>query len=378
MATQAKRDYYEILSVTRTATEQEIKSSYRKLAMQYHPDRNPGNAQAEEKFKECTEAYSVLMDSDKRARYDQYGHAAVNGGGFGGFDASNFADVSDIFGDIFSDFFGVNVGGGGRGGRTRVQRGGDARADLTLTFEEAAFGKKTQVKVRRYEACEQCKGSGSAGSKGPSTCPTCAGRGQVRYQQAMFSIARTCPTCQGQGRVISDPCGKCKGESRVMKEHIVDVGVPAGVEDGTRIRYQEQGDVGPNGGPPGDLYVVLEVKPHAFFEREGKDLHCSVPISFSQAAMGAEIVIPTLDGGEHKLKIQEGTQSGTTFRVRGKGVPVLQSSGKGDMYVRVRVETPRKLTKRQRELLSELGETFSVDNKPEPRSLFEKVKDIFG
>jgi len=378
LATQAKRDYYEILSVTRTATEQEIKSAYRKLAMQYHPDRNPGNSQAEEKFKECTEAYSVLMDSDKRARYDQYGHAAVNGGGgFGGFDASNFADVSDIFGDIFSDFFGVNVGGG-RGGRTRVQRGGDARADITLTFEEAAFGKKTQVKVRRYEACEQCKGSGSAGSKGPSTCPTCAGRGQVRYQQAMFSIARTCPTCQGQGRVISDPCGKCKGESRMMKEHIVDVGVPAGVEDGTRIRYQEQGDVGPNGGPPGDLYVVLEVKPHAFFEREGKDLHCSVPISFSQAAMGAEIVIPTLDGGEHKLKIQEGTQSGTTFRVRGKGVPVLQSSGKGDMYVRVRVETPRKLTKRQRELLSELGETFSIDNKPEPRSLFEKVKDIFG
>jgi molecular chaperone DnaJ len=378
LATQAKRDYYEILSVNRTATEQEIKSSYRKLAMQYHPDRNPGDAEAEEKFKECTEAYSVLMDSDKRARYDQYGHAAVNGGGgFGGFDASNFADVSDIFGDIFSDFFGVNVGGA-RGGRTRVQRGGDARADLTLTFEEAAFGKKTQVKVRRYEACEQCKGSGSAGSKGPSTCPTCAGRGQVRYQQAMFSIARTCPTCQGQGRVISDPCGKCKGESRLMKEHIVDVGVPAGVEDGTRIRYQEQGDVGPNGGPPGDLYVVLEVKPHAFFEREGKDLHCSVPISFSQAAMGAEIVIPTLDGGEHKLKIQEGTQSGTTFRVRGKGVPVLQSSGKGDMYVRVRIETPRKLTKRQRELLSELGETFSVDNKPEPRSLFEKVKDIFG
>jgi molecular chaperone DnaJ len=376
LATQAKRDYYEILSVTRTATEQEIKSSYRKLAMQYHPDRNPGNAEAEEKFKECTEAYSVLMDSDKRARYDQYGHAAVNGGGFGGFDASNFADVSDIFGDIFSDFFGVNVGSGR--GRTRVQRGGDARADLTLTFEEAAFGKKTQIKVRRYEACEQCKGSGSAGSKGPTTCQTCAGRGQVRYQQAMFSIARTCPTCQGQGRVISDPCAKCKGESRLMKEHVVDVGVPAGVEDGTRIRYQEQGDVGPNGGPPGDLYVVLEVKPHPFFEREGRDLHCSVPISISQAAMGAEIVIPTLDGSEHKLKVQEGTQSGTTFRVRGKGVPALQSSGKGDMFVKVRVETPRKLTKRQRELMSELGETFSIDNKPEPRSLFEKVKDIFG
>lgn len=377
MATQAKRDYYEILSVSRTATEQEIKSSYRKLAMQWHPDRNPGNAEAEEKFKECSEAYSVLMDADKRARYDQYGHAAVNGGGFSGFDGSNFADVSDIFGDIFSDFFGVNVGGG-RGGRNRVQRGGDARADITLTFEEAAFGKKTQAKVRRYEACEQCHGTGSAGSKGPTTCQTCAGRGQVRYQQAMFSIARPCPTCHGQGRVISDPCGKCKGESRVMKEHLIDVSVPAGVEDGTRIRYQEQGDVGPNGGPAGDLYVVLEVKPHPFFEREGRDLHCSIPISFSQAAMGAEIVIPTLDGGEHKLKIQEGTQSGTTFRVRGKGVPALQSSGKGDMYVKVRVETPRKLTKRQRELMAELGETFSVDNKPEPRSLFEKVKDIFG
>jgi molecular chaperone DnaJ len=377
LATQAKRDYYEILSVSRTATEQEIKSSYRKLAMQWHPDRNPGSAEAEEKFKECTEAYSVLMDSDKRARYDQYGHAAVNnGGGFSGFDASNFADVSDIFGDIFSDFFGVNVGGGR--GRTRVQRGGDARADITLTFEEAAFGKKTQIKARRYEACEQCKGTGSAGSKGPTTCQTCAGRGQVRYQQAMFSIARPCPTCHGAGRVISDPCAKCKGESRVMKEHLIDVSVPAGVEDGTRIRYQEQGDVGPNGGPAGDLYVVLEVKPHAFFEREGKDLHCSIPISFSQAAMGAEIVIPTLDGGEHKLKIQEGTQSGATFRVRGKGVPALQSSGKGDMYVKVRVETPRKLTKRQRELMSELGATFNIENKPEPRSLFEKVKDIFG
>ena len=377
MATQAKRDYYEILSVTRTATEQEIKSSYRKLAMQYHPDRNPGNAAAEEKFKECTEAYSVLMDAEKRARYDQYGHAAVNGGGGGGFDAANFSGFNDIFGDIFSDFFGVNTGGGS-GRRSRVQRGGDARADLTLTFEEAAFGKKTDVKVRRYEPCEHCKGSGSAAGRAPSTCSTCAGRGQVRYQQGMFSIARTCPTCQGAGRVISDPCGKCKGETRVMKEHVVEVGVPAGVEDGTRIRYQEQGDAGPNGGPPGDLFVVLHVDQHAFFEREGKDLHCSVPVSFSQAALGAEIIIPTLDGGQHKLKVPEGTQSGTTFRVKGKGVPALQSSGKGDMYVQIRVQTPSKLNKRQRELMVELGETFSIDNKPEPRSLFEKVKDIFG
>lgn len=377
MTTQAKRDYYEILGVTRTASEQEIKSSYRKLAMQYHPDRNPGNHEAEEKFKECTEAYSVLIDTEKRQRYDQFGHAGVNGGpgGFGGFDPSNFQDFGDIFGDIFSDFFGVNVGGGG--GRRRAQRGGDARADLNLTFEEAAFGKKAQVKVRRYEPCEECHGSGSAKGKGPSTCATCGGRGQVRYQQGFFSIARTCPACQGMGRVISDPCHKCKGEARVMHERTIDVTVPAGVEDGTRIRYQEQGDAGANGAPAGDLYVVLHVKPHPFFEREGKDLYCSVPVSFPQAALGAEIVIPTLDG-EHKLKVPEGTQSGTTFRVRGKGLQALQSSGKGDLFVRVRVQTPSKLNKKQRELLEELGNTFSIENKPEPRSLFEKVKDIFG
>jgi molecular chaperone DnaJ len=374
LATQAKRDYYEVLSVTRTATDQEIKSAYRKLAMQYHPDRNPGNNEAEEKFKECTEAYSVLMDADKRARYDQYGHAGLNGSG--GFDPANFADFSDIFGDIFSDFFGVNMGGGGR--RSRAQRGGDARGDLTLTFEEAAFGKKTEVKVRRYETCDHCRGSGSAAGKTPSTCPTCGGRGQVRYQQSMFSIARTCPSCQGAGRVIADPCGKCKGESRVMKERSIDVNVPAGVEDGTRIRYQEQGDAGVNGGPAGDLYIVLKVKPHAFFEREGKDLHCSIPISFTQAALGAEIMVPTLDGGEHRLKVPEGTQSATTFRIRGKGVPALQSSGKGDMYVQVRIQTPSRLSKRQRELLAELSGTFEIENKPEPRSLLEKVKDIFG
>jgi molecular chaperone DnaJ len=375
LATQAKRDYYEVLGVSREASEQEIKSSYRKLAMQYHPDRNPENPHAEEQFKECTEAYGVLIDSEKRQRYDHFGHAGVNGGsGFSGFDPSAFTDFSDIFGDIFSDLFGVNMGGGRRG---RPQRGGDARADLTLTFEEAAFGKQTQVKVRRYEPCEQCHGSGSAGGRGPSTCATCRGHGQVRYQQSIFSIARTCPTCQGSGRVISDPCGKCKGEARVMRERTVDVSVPPGVEDGTRIRYQEQGDSGPNGAPAGDLYVVLRVKPHSFFEREGKDLYCSVPISFSQAALGSEIIIPTLDG-EHRLKVPEGTQSGTTFRIRGKGLPALQSSGKGDLFVRIRVQTPSRLNKRQKELLEELGTTFTMENKPEPRSLFDKVKEIFG
>lgn len=376
MTTEAKRDYYDVLGVSRTASEQEIKSAYRKLAMQHHPDRNPGNHQAEEKFKECTEAYSVLIDATKRQRYDQFGHAGVNGGGgFSGFDPANFQDFSDIFGDLFSDFFGVNMGGGGR--RARAQRGGDARADVTLTFEEAAFGKKTSVKVRRYEDCDQCKGTGAAEGKGPSTCQSCGGRGQVRYQQGFFSIARTCATCGGAGRVITDPCSKCKGETRVMKERTIDVSVPPGVEDGTRIRYQAQGDSGGVGGQAGDLYVVLHVKPHPFFEREGKDLYCSVPISFAQAAIGAEIMIPTLDG-DHKLKIPEGTQTGTTFRVRGKGVPALQSGGKGDLFVKIRVQTPSKLTKKQRELMEELGSTFSLENKPEPRSLFEKVKEIFG
>lgn len=373
MATQAKRDYYEVLGITRTATEQEIKSSYRKMAMQYHPDRNPDDPHAEEKFKECTEAYSVLIDSEKRQRYDQFGHAGVNGGsGFGGFDPSAFGDFSDIFGDIFGDLFGVNMGG-----RRRPQRGGDARADLTLAFEEAAFGKKTQVKVRRYEVCEQCRGTGAAAGKGPVTCSSCQGRGQVRYQQGFFSIARPCPTCQGAGRVISDPCQKCKGETRVMHERTVDVSVPAGVEDGTRIRYQGQGDVGPGAAAAGDLYVVLHVKEHAFFEREGKDLYCSLPVSFSQAALGAELTIPTLDG-EHKVKIPEGTQSGTTIRLRGKGLPGLQSSGKGDLFVRVRVQTPSRLNKRQRELLEELAATAAIENTPEHRSLLDKVKEIFG
>lgn len=375
MATQAKRDYYEVLGIARSANEQEIKSAYRKMAMQHHPDRNPDDPHAEEKFKECTEAYSVLIDGEKRQRYDQFGHAGVNGGGgFSGFDPSAFGDFSDIFGDIFGDLFGVNMGGGRRG---RTQRGGDARADLALTFEEAAFGKKAQVKVRRYETCDTCRGSGSAGGRSPSVCATCHGRGQVRYQQSIFSIARTCPTCQGTGNVISDPCSKCKGESRIMRERTIDVAVPPGVEDGTRIRYQEQGDSGPMGAPAGDLYIVLNVKQHPFFEREGKNLYCSVPISFSQAALGDEIVIPTLEG-EHKLKVPEGTQSGTTFRIRGKGLQGLQSSGKGDLYVRVRVQTPGKLSKRQRELLEELKAASTVENKPEPRSLFDKVKEIFG
>jgi molecular chaperone DnaJ len=363
-----------VLGVERTATEQEIKSAYRKLAMQYHPDRNPNNPEAEEKFKEASEAYAILADADKRGMYDRYGHAGVSGSGGGpGFDASVFQDFSDIFGDFFG--FGDLFGGGGRR-RSRAQRGADLREDLNLQFEEAVFGTETQISVRRHETCEECGGSGAAAGKAPVTCRSCSGRGQVRYQQGFFSVARTCPTCQGTGSVITDPCPKCKGEGRVLRQRTVEAKIPAGVEDGTRIRYSGLGEAGLFGGPPGDLYVVLHVKEHPFFEREGNDLYCVVPISFPQAALGTEIKVPTLDG-EHTLKIPDGTQSGTSFRIRGKGVPVLNGHGKGDLYVEVRVQTPGKLTKRQRELLLELESLTQVENKPQRRSLLGKMKDIF-
>jgi molecular chaperone DnaJ len=374
LASNVKRDYYEVLGVARGATDQEIKSAYRKLALQYHPDRNPNNPDAEEKFKECSEAYAILADGEKRAAYDRFGHAGL-GGGAGGFDPSSFQDLSDIFGDFFgfSDLF-----GGGRGGRrSRAQRGTDLREDINLEFEEAVFGTERTVTVRRHETCEDCHGSGAAPGRAPVTCRSCNGQGQVRYQQGFFSIARTCPTCQGTGQVITDPCSKCKGEGRVLRQKSIDAKVPAGVEDGTRIRFAGLGEGGVHGGPPGDLYVVLHVKEHPFFEREGNNLHCVVPISFTQAALGADITVPTLEG-DHVLKVPEGTQSGTTLRIRGKGVPVLNSRSKGDLYVEVRVQTPAKLSKRQKELLQELEGTIRVENKPERRTLLGKVKDIFG
>ncbi len=374
MATHTKRDYYEILGVGRTATEPELKAAYRKLAMQFHPDRNPGKPEAEEKFKEASEAYAVLADADKRAAYDRFGHAAVNGVGFsGGFQS---VDFNEIFGDFFGDIFSAGMGGGGRR-RGRAQRGEDLRFDLTLQFEEAVFGKSTEVKIRRDETCTACKGNGSAPGKKPVTCSGCAGRGQVRYQQGFFSVARTCPQCSGAGQIIADPCPQCKGHGRELKDGALEVKVPPGVEDGTRIRYSGQGEVGAGGGPAGDLYVVLTVKEHAFFEREGNDLHCVIPLSFPQMSLGAEISVPTLYG-EHKLKVPEGTQTGTRFRIRHKGVPVLNATGKGDLYVEVRVHTPAKLTKRQRELLEELNEISKVENHPEKNSLFSKMKDIFG
>ncbi len=377
-ATNVKRDYYEVLGVVRTSSEQEIKTAYRKLAMQHHPDRNPDDPHAEEKFKECSEAYSVLADPQKRAAYDRYGHAGVGSSGGGGgvdFNSVIFQDFSDVFSDLFG--FGDLFGGGRGRGRSRAQRGADLREDIDLDFEEAVFGVTREVEVRKHEACEQCDGSGIAPGKSAQTCRTCGGRGQIRYQQGFFSIARTCSACEGAGQVVSDPCQTCRGDGRVLKTKKLEVKVPAGVEDGTRMRYTGQGEPGVYGGPTGDLYMVLHVKEHAFFERDGRDLHCRIPISFSQAALGAEIEIPTMDG-THTLKIPEGTQSGTIFKIRGKGVPSVNSHGKGDLLVETKVLTPAKLNKRQRELLLELSALGHVENKPENKTLFSKVKDIFS
>jgi molecular chaperone DnaJ len=370
-----KRDYYEILGVQRGATEQEIKSAYRKLALQFHPDRNPNNPDAEEKFKECSEAYAILADAEKREMYNRFGHAGVGAAApGGGFDASVFQDFGDIFGEFFG--FGDLFGGGRSGGRTRAQRGADLREDIAIEFEEAAFGVEKQITYRKHELCEKCNGSGSAQGKAPASCRTCGGRGQVRYQQGFFSIARTCSTCHGAGSVISDPCTNCRGEGRVVQQKTIDAKIPAGVEDGTRIRFTGVGEAGVHGGPPGDLYLVLRVKQHAFFERQGNDLYCVVPISYTQAAVGTEIQVPTLEG-EQTLKIPEGTQSGTVLKLRGKGVPVLNGHGKGNLFVEVRVQTPTKLTKRQRELLQELQGISQVENKPQRTSILDKMKDIF-
>jgi molecular chaperone DnaJ len=376
-----KVDYYEVLSVSRDASDQELKTSYRKLAMQFHPDRNPDDPSAEEKFKECSEAYSILSDPEKRAAYDRYGHAAFsNGGGGGGnpFAGGGFGgaqDLGDIFGDLFGEMF--NMGGGGGRKASRVQRGRDLRYDLTLEFEEAVFGKEKEITIRRSETCVDCKGTGSAKGKAAATCTQCGGRGQQRFQQGFFSVARTCSVCGGTGTLIVDPCTTCKGETRVQTEHKILVKVPAGVEQDTRIRYQGEGESGKFGGPAGDLYVVLNVKNHKFFERDGDDLHCVMPISFPQASLGTELEIQTLEGAA-TIKVPEGTQSGKAFKLKGKGVPHLNSHGKGDLIVEIRVQTPGKLSKRQKELLKELSETMVVENTPTSRGLFEKVKEMFS
>jgi len=371
--TVSKADYYEVLGVSRDCSESELKTAYRKLAMQYHPDRNPGNAKAEEKFKEASEAYGVLSDADKRAAYDRYGHASTSAG-FGG--GSPFADAADL-GDIFGDLFGEMFGGGGQRRGSRVQRGEDLRFDITIEFEEAVFGKETEIKVRRRENCAACRGMGTTSGRGPSVCGQCQGRGQLRYQQGFFSVARACANCGGTGTVITDPCTTCRGETRVAREFQMKVKVPAGVEDGTRIRYSGEGEAGRFGGPRGDLYVVLTVRPHDFFERDGHDLHCVVPISFPQAALGAELQIPGLDG-EVTLRVPEGTQSGKEFRIRSHGVPHLNESGRGDLIVEVVVQTPKKLSRTQRELVRQLAESMAVENKPASRNMLNKMKDLFS
>lgn len=372
-----KTDYYETLSIERTASDGEIKAAYRKLAMQFHPDRNPNNPQAEERFKECSEAYQVLSDPDKRAAYDRYGHAGVNGaGGFpgGGNPFQGQGDLNDIFGDLFGEMF--NMGGGNRRA-TRQQRGRDLKFDMKLEFEEAVFGIEREITIRRAGPCEDCRGTGSAAGKQPETCQQCGGRGQIRSQQGFFAVARTCPVCGGTGTIIRTPCPTCKGDSRVTREHKILVKVPAGVETGTRIRYAGEGEAGRFGGPAGDFYVVLEVKPHKFFERDGEDLHCVIPISFPQAALGTELELETLEGVE-TIKVPEGTQSGREIKLRGKGVPHLNSHGKGDLIVEVRVQTPSNLTRQQKDLLKQLSDTLSIENTPHPRGLFSKVKEMFS
>jgi molecular chaperone DnaJ len=371
----SKADYYEVLGVSREVSEQELKSAYRKQALKYHPDRNPGDHAAEEKFKLASEAYQVLCDADKRAAYDRYGHAGLGGqGGFSGGPFAGGVDISDIFGDLFGEMF--NVGGSQQRG-TRTQRGDDLRFDLTIDFEDAFFGTETEVKIRRLETCVTCNGKGTASSRGPTTCGQCQGRGQLRYQQGFFSVARTCGTCGGTGQVIGDPCQTCRGQTRVSNEFKLTVKVPPGVEEGTRIRYTGEGDAGRSAGPRGDLYVVLSVRPHDFFERKGNDLHCVIPISFPQAALGDEFEVPGIDGPIN-IKVPEGTQSGREVRIRGRGVPHLNDKGHGDLIVKVLVQIPRKLSRSQRELVAKLAESLAVENKPTSPGLLDKMKDLFN
>jgi molecular chaperone DnaJ len=359
--TVSKSDYYEVLGVSREASDQELKSAYRKQALKYHPDRNPGDHAAEEKFKTASEAYQVLSDADKRAVYDRYGHAGLGaqGSGFGAGPFAGGVDIGDIFGDLFGEMF--SVGGNAQRG-SRQKRGDDLRYDLTIDFEDAFFGIETEVKIRRLETCATCNGRGSASGRGPSACSQCHGRGQIRYQQGFFSVARSCGACGGTGSVIGDPCPSCRGETRSTSELKLNVKVPPGVEEGTRIRYAG---------------VVLSIRPHDFFERSGYDLHCVIPISFPQAALGAEFEMPGIDGPVN-LKIPEGTQSGRELRVRGRGIPYLNEKGRGDLLVKVLVQIPKKLSRAQRELVAKLAESLTVDNKPTSPGLLEKMKDLFN
>ena len=372
----AKRDYYEILGVERDASPEVIKSAYRKLAMQYHPDRNPDDQHAEERFKEAAEAYSVLSNAEKRGRYDRFGHEGVSAGNGpgGGFNPQDFADFSDIFGDLFGfgDIFG---GGGGRRGRRR--RGADLRYELEIDFEDAVFGKEVEIQYPRTENCEKCSGSGAAAGSRPRACTTCGGRGQVYYQQGFFSVGRTCSTCRGAGQVIDSPCSECHGTGQKRSQRKRRVNIPAGVDTGTRLRVTGEGDSAPGGGQTGDLFVDIHVREHPVFERDGDDLHCEAPVNVAQAALGADVVVPTLEG-EHTIKVPAGTQTGSRFRLRGKGVPEVHTGRRGDLIVHLRVAVPEKLSREQRRLFEELLEVLPADHKPHKKGVFEKVKELFS
>lgn len=365
----SKRDYYEILGVSRTATEIEIKKAYRGMAVKHHPDKNPDDHTAEDKFKEAAEAYAVLSDSQKRASYDRFGHQGV-GAGAGGFEPgfSNIEDIFDIFG--FGDMFGQR---GGR--RTTVQRGSDLRYDLEITLEDAASGKDEKLRIPRLETCGECDGKGSEKGTQPETCISCGGGGQTRYQQGFFSVMRTCPNCSGKGQIIKAPCKTCRGAGRIEKEKTMELKIPAGVETGSRLRVAGEGEAGVNGGPAGDLYVILHVAEHESFERQGENLYSAVPVTFAQAALGAEINVRTLDG-EEELKVPAGTQTGTVFRVKGKGMPKLGGRGRGDLFVAVTLVTPKTLTKEQRKLLEQLADVEDTDFAD--GSFMDKVRNIFG
>jgi molecular chaperone DnaJ len=373
----AKRDYYEILGVTRTCDDKQLKVSYRKLAMQFHPDRNNGDRDAEMKFKEVSEAYEALRDPQKRAAYDRFGHAAFeNGGGAGGagFNADFASSMSNIFDDIFGDMMGRR-GGNSRGGR---ERGTDLRYNMEITLEEAYAGKTADVEVPTKVVCKTCSGSGARRGSAPKPCPTCDGAGRVRAAQGFFSIERTCPACQGRGEVIADPCPECSGAGRVTEERKLSVSIPAGIEDGTRIRLASEGEAGSRGGPAGDLYIFLAIKPHEFFQRDGADIFCRVPVSVTTAALGGEFEVPTIDGGKTRVRVPDGTQTGKQFRLKNKGMPVLRTSRVGDMYIQVVVETPRNLSRRQRELLEEFEKTASAETHPDSSGFFARVRDFFA
>ncbi|MDQ0325336.1 molecular chaperone DnaJ [Rhodopseudomonas julia] len=371
----AKRDYYEVLGVGREADEKALKSAFRKMAMQYHPDRNPGDEEAEHRFKEIGEAYEVLRDPQKRAAYDRFGHQAFENGGFGrgggaGAGAAGFGSFSDIFDDIFGEFM---AGGRRSGGR---ERGSDLRYNLEVTLEEAFTGKTVEIEVPTSVTCDICSGSGAKPGSSPTTCPTCRGAGRIRATQGFFQIQQTCPTCHGRGTVISDPCSKCSGSGRLSERRTLSVNIPAGIEDGTRIRLAGEGEAGLRGGPSGDLYIFLSIKPHEFFQRDGADIFCRVPVSFTTAALGGQFEVPTVEGGRTRVRVPEGTQTGKQFRLKGKGMPILRSRNFGDMYVQIVVETPQNLSRRQREILEEFEKAQSEDNNPESTGFFARVKDF--